>query len=90
VLTHDTRRAYEIARQIRTGNISQNRFRIDTGVAFGGFKQSGLGREGGVEGLRPYLETKTMLLDGSRGLNGAPDDGDSLPTPDHPRPALRV
>jgi acyl-CoA reductase-like NAD-dependent aldehyde dehydrogenase len=64
VLTHDTRRAYEVARQIRTGNISQNRFRLDMGVAFGGFKQSGIGREGGVEGLLPYLETKTMLLDG--------------------------
>jgi acyl-CoA reductase-like NAD-dependent aldehyde dehydrogenase len=27
------------------------------------FKQSGIGREGGKEGLLPYLETKTMLLD---------------------------
>ena len=27
---------------------------------FGGFKQSGLGREGGVEGLSPYLETKVI------------------------------
>jgi acyl-CoA reductase-like NAD-dependent aldehyde dehydrogenase len=64
VLTHDTRRAYEVARQIRAGNISQNRFRFDMSVAFGGFKESGVGREGGVEGLLPYLETKTMLLDG--------------------------
>jgi acyl-CoA reductase-like NAD-dependent aldehyde dehydrogenase len=64
VLTHDTRRAHEVARQIRTGNISQNRFRVDMSVAFGGFKQSGVGREGGVEGLLPYLETKTLLLDG--------------------------
>lgn len=33
------------------------------GIAFGGFKQSGLGREGGVEGLRAYLEPKTMIFD---------------------------
>ena len=31
------------------------------GTAFGGFKQSGIGREGGREGLCPYLETKTVL-----------------------------
>ena len=30
--------------------------------AFGGFKQSGIGREGGLEGLLPYLETKTVIL----------------------------
>jgi len=28
---------------------------------FGGFKQSGLGREGGVEGMEAYLETKLLL-----------------------------
>jgi len=89
VLTHDTRRAYEIARQIRTGNISQNRFRIDTGVAFGGFKQSGLAARAASRGcgLSGDQDDAAGRL---RGLNGAPDDGDSLPTPDHPRPALRV
>ena len=34
------------------------------GIGFGGFKQSGIGREGGREGLLPYLEHKTVLLDG--------------------------
>ena len=38
--------------------------RVDFTIAFGGFKQSGVGREGGVEGLKPYLETKTILLQG--------------------------
>jgi betaine-aldehyde dehydrogenase len=33
-------------------------------MAFGGFKQSGIGREGGVEGLLPFLETKTVILNG--------------------------
>jgi aldehyde dehydrogenase (NAD+) len=65
VLTHDSRRAYEVARQIRAGNVSQNRLRIDMTIAFGGFKQSGVGREGGREGLLPYLEAKTVLLDDS-------------------------
>jgi hypothetical protein len=37
---------------------------MDFGLPFGGFKQSGVGREGGPEGLMPYVETKTMLLDG--------------------------
>jgi aldehyde dehydrogenase (NAD+) len=37
--------------------------RIDFDSAFGGVKQSGIGREGGKEGLLPYLETKTVLLD---------------------------
>jgi len=64
VMTHDNRRAYEIARQMRTGTVAQNRFRINFDIAFGGFKQSGLGREGGREGLLPYLEAKTILLDG--------------------------
>jgi acyl-CoA reductase-like NAD-dependent aldehyde dehydrogenase len=33
-------------------------------MAFGGFKQSGIGREGGTEGLLPFLETKTVILNG--------------------------
>jgi acyl-CoA reductase-like NAD-dependent aldehyde dehydrogenase len=34
-------------------------------MAFGGFKQSGIGREGGTEGLLPFLETKTVILEGT-------------------------
>jgi acyl-CoA reductase-like NAD-dependent aldehyde dehydrogenase len=64
VLTHDVDAAYRIARRIRTGGIGQNGLRMDFGLPFGGFKQSGLGREGGVEGLMGYLEIKTILLDG--------------------------
>lgn len=64
VFTNDADRAYAVARRVRTGTISQNVLRLDFGIAFGGFKQSGVGREGGIEGLMPYLETKTVLLDG--------------------------
>ena len=34
-------------------------------MAFGGFKQSGIGREGGKEGLLPFLETKSVILEGT-------------------------
>jgi acyl-CoA reductase-like NAD-dependent aldehyde dehydrogenase len=64
VLTHDVDTAYRIARRVRTGGIGQNGLRLDFGLPFGGFKQSGIGREGGIEGLMTCLETKTILLDG--------------------------
>lgn len=63
VFTHDADLAYAIGRRVRTGGFGQNGLRMDFGLPFGGFKQSGIGREGGIEGLTGYLETKTMLLD---------------------------
>jgi betaine-aldehyde dehydrogenase len=64
VFTNDVDRAWAVARRLRTGTVGHNALRVDFSIAFGGFKQSGVGREGGLEGLRPYLETKTVLLDG--------------------------
>ena len=63
VFTPDAARAREVAGRLRSGTVGHNGMRIDMGVSFGGFKQSGIGREGGREGLLPYLETKTILLD---------------------------
>jgi aldehyde dehydrogenase (NAD+) len=63
VFTPDAARARELAGRLRSGTVGHNGMRMDMGVAFGGFKQSGIGREGGREGLLPYLETKTVLLD---------------------------
>ncbi len=63
VLTKDPQAAFDIARQVRTGGIAQNGLKVDWGLPFGGYKQSGVGREGGVDGLKAYLETKTMYLD---------------------------
>ncbi len=63
VLTNDADAAWRIARRVRTGGFGQNGLRMDFGLPFGGFKQSGIGREGGPEGLLPYLEMKTVLLD---------------------------
>jgi aldehyde dehydrogenase (NAD+) len=62
VFTNDRERAFHVARQLRIGTVSQNGLGPDFSIAFGGFKQSGIGREGGIEGLMPYLETKTVLL----------------------------
>jgi aldehyde dehydrogenase (NAD+) len=64
VFTNDVDRARDVARQLRSGTVGHNAFRTDFGIAFGGFKQSGIGREGGREGLLPFLETKTVILDG--------------------------
>jgi acyl-CoA reductase-like NAD-dependent aldehyde dehydrogenase len=70
VLTRDADAAYRIARRVRTGGFGQNGMRADFSLPFGGFKQSGIGREGGEEGLMAYLETKTILLDAApAGLN---------------------
>jgi acyl-CoA reductase-like NAD-dependent aldehyde dehydrogenase len=63
VFTNDADRAYAVARQLRSGTVGHNVFRSDMRIGFGGFKQSGIGREGGVDGLRPYLENKTVILD---------------------------
>ncbi len=63
VFTNDIDRAYGVARRLRSGTVGHNSVRSDFGIAFGGFKQSGVGREGGVEGLLPFLETKTLLMD---------------------------
>ncbi|HJR24930.1 MAG TPA: aldehyde dehydrogenase [Acidimicrobiales bacterium] len=63
VFTNDVDRAREVAGQLRSGTVGHNAFRTDFGIAFGGFKQSGIGREGGVEGLLPFLETKTVILE---------------------------
>jgi len=62
VFTQDLDLAYDIARQVRTGSVGHNMRVIDWQMPFGGFKESGLGREGGVEGFRQYLETKTVYV----------------------------
>ena len=67
VFTDDVERARAVAGELRSGTVGHNAFRTDFGIAFGGFKQSGIGREGGVEGLYPFLETKTVILEGRPG-----------------------
>lgn len=63
VFTENADRAFEISKRLQSGTVGQNASRTDFGIAFGGVKQSGIGREGGEEGLRAYLEPKTVVLD---------------------------
>jgi aldehyde dehydrogenase (NAD+) len=71
VFTNDADRAYQAARELRSGTVGHNALRIDFGIGFGGFKQSGIGREGGREGLLPFLEPKTIVLNGEPASLGA-------------------
>ena len=58
-------RALDVARRIRTGTLSVNGSHwSDVTRAFGGYKQSGNGREWGIEGFEEYLETKIVALPG--------------------------
>lgn len=62
VFTADVERGYQVARRMRTGSVTVNAMIVDPKHPFGGYKQSGMGREGGPEGLENYLETKTIHL----------------------------
>jgi acyl-CoA reductase-like NAD-dependent aldehyde dehydrogenase len=62
VYTADAQRGFEIARRVRSGSVTVNGLIVDPKMPFGGFKQSGIGREGGIEGLEPYFETKTVYF----------------------------
>jgi len=53
---------HAIARRLQSGSVTVNGLIVDVTMPFGGFKQSGLGREGGIEGLDLYLETKTIYF----------------------------
>ncbi|NGO74151.1 aldehyde dehydrogenase [Streptomyces sp. YC504] len=62
VFTADVERGMRIARRIRTGTLTVNGFRLDLAAPFGGFKQSGIGREFGAEGLAGYFEYQSVAL----------------------------
>jgi aldehyde dehydrogenase (NAD+) len=62
VWSADPARALDIARRLRTGSATINGWRWDFNCPFGGFKESGLGREGGPEGLEAYCEYQTISL----------------------------
>lgn len=57
----DVERAAAVAEQLQAGSVWINRHAgVETEIPFGGFKQSGLGREGGREGLLAFTETRTV------------------------------
>jgi aldehyde dehydrogenase (NAD+) len=62
VWTSDVRRAMRMTRAIRAGTVGINGYQLEPNSPFGGFGQSGLGREGGRAAIESYTELKTVLL----------------------------
>ena len=63
VWTGDPARGHRLARQIKSGMVGINTpYTAFPGIPFGGYKQSGFGRELGLETLEDYLETKSVLV----------------------------
>jgi aldehyde dehydrogenase (NAD+) len=61
VTSGDRERAGRVAKRIRSGNVHINGARVDFGGSFGGYKQSGNGREWGEAGLEEFLELKAIF-----------------------------
>jgi betaine-aldehyde dehydrogenase len=62
VWTTDYPKAMKIASKIRTGTYAVNMYAFDPGAPFGGYKNSGIGRENSPEGIEQYTEAKSILL----------------------------
>ena len=60
VWSGDAERAMRVARKMRTGQVDVNGGRYNPLAPFGGYKQSGIGRELGVFGLEEYLQVKSI------------------------------
>ncbi len=64
VWTHDVAHGLELAAQVRTGTYGINMYMLDISSPFGGFKQSGIGREFDAEGLEEYVELQSIVSAG--------------------------
>jgi aldehyde dehydrogenase (NAD+) len=64
VWTSDVAHGLAVAEQVRTGTYGINMYTLDTSAPFGGFKQSGIGREFGSEGLSEYVELQSTVSAG--------------------------
>jgi betaine-aldehyde dehydrogenase len=62
VFSRDEQRALAVASRIRTGTTAINSYVVHPTIPFGGFKQSGIGREHGREALEGFTETKAVAL----------------------------
>ncbi|MFI5952707.1 aldehyde dehydrogenase [Cryptosporangium sp. NPDC051539] len=62
VWTADPDAGLDVARRVRTGTFNVNTFMLENCAPFGGFKESGLGRELGPEGLAAYIEYQSVNL----------------------------
>jgi aldehyde dehydrogenase (NAD+) len=71
VWTQNVHRAHRVAHRLRAGTVWINAYRVVSfATPFGGFKESGLGRENGVDSIREFTETKSVYVE----LTGAPRD----------------
>lgn len=62
-MTKDLEKALNISSRLKAGTVWVNSYDVfDPAVPFGGFKDSGLGRELGEAGLRGYLESKVVVM----------------------------
>jgi acyl-CoA reductase-like NAD-dependent aldehyde dehydrogenase len=61
IWTRDYRRAYRVARAIQAGTVWINTYKqLSIATPFGGVRESGLGREKGREGIRAYMQQKSL------------------------------
>ena len=60
ISSKDKDRANRMARRIQSGRVAINEFTFDLVAPFGGYKQSGIGREYGTYGLEAFLEPKAV------------------------------
>jgi aldehyde dehydrogenase (NAD+) len=65
VWTADIGHGLDVAARVRAGTYGINMYTLDIGSPFGGFKQSGIGREFGPEGLHEYVELQSVISKGA-------------------------
>jgi acyl-CoA reductase-like NAD-dependent aldehyde dehydrogenase len=64
VFSGDSARAFGVAEQLRTGNVGINTLQRNHEMPFGGFKMSGVGRDGGRFGFHAYSELQSIVWPG--------------------------
>ena len=70
VWSSDTSKAIDVARRVRTGTMWVNTYGSISGdLPFGGYGQSGLGREGGIQGYEAYTEPKSIVIETNPGAS---------------------
>jgi len=75
VWTRNVRRAHRMVKRIRAGTVWVNNYRVlERTMPFGGFKQSGLGRELGIDALGGYTEVKSVWIDTGNAVRFAAGD----------------
>jgi acyl-CoA reductase-like NAD-dependent aldehyde dehydrogenase len=64
VFSKDSAKAYDVATQLRSGNVGINTAQRNQETPFGGFKMSGVGRDGGKFGFHAYSELQSIVWPG--------------------------